>query len=236
MNEFMAFGDIVPGADGSLRALCYAVTRDTKFGDLKRAYKVSMFRSDDDGRTWKVLSAISDHHSETTPFHLGGGKWLAAARSREPIAALDLFRSEDDGKTWRLDQQLTKTSQHPADLLRLRDGRLLLSYGHRIPGQFGVAAKFSADDGATWSEPITVLSDLTDGDCGYPSSVQLPGGEILTAYYAHGVASHQRYHMGAVVWKLPVPPAASRPAPTIRRAWPSTSIVTSAIHRHSSNA
>jgi Neuraminidase (sialidase) len=209
MTEFVPFGDIVPGADGSLRAVCYTATRDSKLGYLARVNKVSMLRSDDDGRTWKVLSAISDHHNETALFHLGRGKWLAAARSHEAKPALDLFRSDDDGKAWRLDQRLTEPGQIPGDLLRMLDGRLLLSYGNRIAGQFGVAAKVSADDGATWSKPITVVSDLTSRDCGYPSSVQLPGGEILTGYYAQGVAGHQRYHMGAVLWKLPVAAASS---------------------------
>jgi len=209
MTELVPFGDVVPGADGSLRALCYAATRDSKLGYLERVNKVSMLRSDDDGRAWKVLSAISDRHNETALFHLGHGKWLAAARSHEAKPALDLFRSDDDGKTWRLDQRLTEPGQIPADWTRLRDGRLLLSYGNRIAGQFGVAVKVSADEGATWSSPITVISDLTSRDCGYPSSVQLPGGEILTAYYAQGVASHQRYHMGAVLWKLPVAAASS---------------------------
>jgi len=35
---------------------------------------------------------------------------------------------------------------------------------------------------------------------GYPSSVQLEGDTILTAYYADGVAAHTRYHMGVVRW------------------------------------
>lgn len=200
-TDFIPFGDITPGADGSLRAVCYAVSRDGR-----RTFKASMFRSDDDGRTWKRMSTISDGHNETASFHLGGGKWIAAARN-EVSKALDLFRSEDDGRTWRLDKALTRPGQVPADLLRLRDGRLLLSYGNRIPGQFGAAAKISQDDGATWSEAVLLVSDLTKGDCGYPSSVQLPGGEILTAYYAASVASHQRYHMGVVNWKLSDSPA-----------------------------
>ena len=203
MSDFVPFGDIVAGADGSLRVLCYASARDSKAAWLDRVNKVSMLRSDDDGRGWKVGSAISDRHNETAPFHLGHGKWLAAARSHEAKPALDLFRSDDDGKTWRLDRRLTEPGQIPADFLRLRDGRLLLSYGNRNAGQFGVVAKVSADEGSTWSSPITVVSDLTTRDCGYPSSVQLPGGEILTAYYAQGVAGHPRYHMGAVLWKLP---------------------------------
>ena len=45
------------------------------------------------------------------------------------------------------------------------------------------------------------------GDGGYPSSVQLSDGQVLTAYYASGIDGHARYHMGVVLWD----PAKSQP-------------------------
>ena len=56
----------------------------------------------------------------------------------------------------------------------------------------------SFDQGRTWSEPVRVLDWWGDG--GYPSSVQLPDGQILTAYYAAKIEGHDRYHMGVVLW------------------------------------
>ena len=206
MTEFIPFGDILPGNDGSLRVLAYAQSIDKKIN------KVSMFRSTDDGKTWRWLSHVSDGHkvkesidghNETAFLHLGGGKWIAAARRWRGGQALDLIRSDDDGKTWRYDQALTESNQHPAHLLRLNNGHLLLTYGNRISGQFGVAVKISQDEGKTWGEEFLVIDDLTSGDSGYPASVQLPDGKIMTAYYSVGVASHQRYHMGTVIWNLP---------------------------------
>lgn len=38
------------------------------------------------------------------------------------------------------------------------------------------------------------------GDGGYPSSVQLPDGQVLTAYYASRIEDHAGYHMGVVLW------------------------------------
>lgn len=195
MKESVPFGDIIVAGDGSLRVVCYAGRRDQK-----GAYKVWMARSDDDGRTWKPMSCISERHNETALLLLGDGKWLAAARLEMEGVLLDLFRSDDDGKTWRQAQRLTGPGQHPGHLMRLRDGRLLLSHGNRIAGQYGALARFSADEGATWGDPTAIVSDVTGRDCGYPSSVQLPGGEILTAYYASGVVSHHRYHVGVVIW------------------------------------
>ena len=43
-------------------------------------------------------------------------------------------------------------------LLRLKDDRLLMSYGHRRK-PFGVQARVSADHGKTWSEPLTLSDD-----------------------------------------------------------------------------
>jgi hypothetical protein len=85
-------------------------------------------------------------------------------------------------------------------LLQLADSRILLVYGTRTRGQYGVAARLSADEGRTWSAPI-LLVDLEDaGDGGYPSSVQLDDGTIVTAHYANQILAHRRYHMGVVRW------------------------------------
>lgn len=198
-TPFIPFGDVLVAEDGSLRATAYAVERP-------KPDQVSMLRSDDDGKTWKVLSLISDEHNETAILHLGQGKWIAAARrgSKKP-GALDLFRSDDDGKSWKNQGQVGGLAQLPAHLLRLKDGRVLLTAGNRVKGEYGVVAQLSSDEGVTWTEPSKLVADLSSGDCGYPSSIQRPDGSIVTAYYSAGTPSHQRYHMGTLLWKLPAP-------------------------------
>ena len=111
------------------------------------------------------------------------------------------MRSADDGQTWTEDGPLSEASQHPGHIARLVDGRLLLTYGNRVKGQYGVLARLSPDNGATWGDPITLVDDLFNSDCGYPASAPLPGGEILTAYYSRGAPDHTRYHMGVVIWQ-----------------------------------
>jgi Neuraminidase (sialidase) len=198
-TQYIPFGDVLAGGDGALRVACYA--RDLK----TRQDGVWMFRSADDGKTWNVQSRISDANNETAIFHLGSGKWLAAARSLgKTKQRLDLFRSEDDGSTWTASEPVSGASQHPAHLTRLKDRRLLLTYGNRIKGQFGVLARLSADEGKTWSEPLTLVNDLLSGDCGYPASAQMRDGKILTAYYSNGAPAHRRYHMGVAIWAAPV--------------------------------
>lgn len=197
-TQQVPFGDILPGGDGALRVACYARDLQTKQD------AVWMFRSADDGKTWEVQSRISGANSETAIFHLGAGRWLAAARSLgQTKLRLDLFRSDDDGKTWIAAEPLSGAMQHPAHLTRLQDGRLLLTYGNRVTGQFGVLARLSADEGKTWGEPLTLVDDLLSGDCGYPASAQMRDGKVLTAYYSNGTPAHRRYHMGVVVWAPP---------------------------------
>ena len=123
---------------------------------------------------------------------------MAAARR----GAVELFRSDDDGETWQGPQRVTEKKELNGHLTRLKDGRLLLSYGNRIEGKYGVLAKVSSDEGKTWSAPIR-LADTTTWDCGYPSSVQRPDGTIVTAYYSASSSSHSRYHMGVVLWTAP---------------------------------
>jgi len=196
-SEYIPFGPIFVGEGGALHTSCYAGEYvDTSKSTKTKGWRAWHFRSDDDGATWKVGSVIGATHNETSLFHLGGKRWMAAARTD----AMELFRSDDDGVTWTGPQRVTGRNEINGHLLRLKDGRLLLAYGNRIRDQFGVLAKLSSDEGKTWSAPIR-LARTTEGDCGYPSSVQRADGKIVTAYYAKRSAELDRYHMGVVIWE-----------------------------------
>lgn len=204
-TEYIPFGDILKAGDGSLRVLAYNQSGD------KAINTISMFRSIDDGKTWNWYSRISDAknttafsqgHNETAFFHTGAGKWIASARRWKAGQAMDIFSSEDDGKTWRIIGPLTEANQHPGHITRLKNGDLLLTFGNRKAGANGVAVKVSKDNGITWEQERYLITDLVSGDCGYPASVQLDDGNLMTVYYANGTAAHSRYHMGTVIWKF----------------------------------
>jgi len=195
-THFVPFGPILPGADGRLHTTCYA-----RGIEDPKARHVWHFTSADDGRTWQRGALIGANHNETSIFHVGGKKWLAAARTN-PLYRVELFRSDDDGATWTGGEPVTQTRELNAHLLRLQDGRILLTYGKRLEGESGVLAKFSRDEGRTWSDPVRLMNSLAQ-DCGYPSSVQRADGTIVTAYYSEAVENHHRYHMGVAVWKGP---------------------------------
>jgi hypothetical protein len=196
---FIPFGDVSVGPSG-LMVPFYSSPPD---GGANTSW---VLRSTDDGRTWGDGTRIGAPETETTDFnetdilHLGDGRWLAACRTMAD-GHVQLFRSDDDGRTWADGGPLTLPRQHPPQLARLADGRVLLTYGIRNEGLYGVGARLSDDEGATWSAPRLLVDFETATDGGYPSSVQLTDGTIVTAYYANRIAAHDRYHMGVVRWQ-----------------------------------
>jgi hypothetical protein len=113
-----------------------------------------------------------------------------------------LFVSEDDGETWGEPARVTEKNEINGHLLRLKDQRILLAYGSRVKGEFGVLGKFSSDEGKTWGPPVRIASTL-ESDCGYPSTVQRADGKLVTAWYSKSSENHQRYHMGVAIWQAP---------------------------------
>ena len=189
------FGDILAGKDGKLHVAIYSAGKAMVGLKPDQKDATFVFRSDDDGRTWTDPVALDGQRprNETAILHLGNGRWLAAARYSD----LGLYRSVDDARTWQYVSPVTKKAELPGHLMRLRDGRILLSYGDRTKNK-GVEVRLSNDEGKTWGEPLRLLD--FQGDGGYPSSVQLPEGSVLTAYYASAIEGHGRYHMGVVLW------------------------------------
>ena len=142
-----------------------------------------IFRSRDGGKTWDDPSLIAKHFNETGLLVLPDGKVLAALRS-EGGGHIDISTSSDQGRTWTAPVQVTRDKEHPGDLIRLKNGNILLTYGERNK-PFGVEAIVSRDNGKTWDAKtkVVLVEDAVSTDCGYPSSIQLPNGKIVTVYY-----------------------------------------------------
>lgn len=199
-HSLTPFGSIAPLQGDEVGVMLY--------GD-----KVWFYVSADRGRTWRVRGLVAESaHNETTWIRLVNGDLFAASRGADN-SCLDAYRSTDGGATWKPEGPLTLSGQHPADLTRLPDGRVLLSYGVRNPGLWGVAVRYGDPTARQWSPP-TVLVDFEDSsdhprapdprrDGGYPSTVVAADGTLVTAYYCRGVPAHYRYHMGVVRWLPP---------------------------------
>ncbi len=205
------FGDVCVTGDECVVS-CYG----SSSWEQDIAHHSVLLRSSDGGRTWGDVSVIgAENYNETDLLIHSSGRWLALARTKSVIsedtggahgANVRLMVSEDEGRTWEFALELSRPSQHPGHLLELADGRILASYGNRIPRFRGVMGRISDDAGESWSAPFVIVGGLLEGDCGYPSSVQVEDGEIVTAYYTNAAPWHQRYHMGVVRWSLDAVP------------------------------
>jgi len=157
-----------------------------------RYYESWLLRSEDDGATWTFGTIAADNSrddrgfSETALAQAGNGDIVAMMRIEPPMGTnLWVARSSDRGKTWSKAEE-TPLRGFPAHLLRLRDGRLLCTYGHR-EAPIGIRAAISRDDGRTWLEKdiVTLRSDGSGppSDNGYPLTAQLSDGTLVTVHY-----------------------------------------------------
>ncbi len=152
--------------------------------------RVGVCHSKDDGKTWQWLADIpvrdgdddKDYH-ELHAAEAGDGRIIVHIRNHNAAAKGETLQCEssDGGATWTQPHSIGVWGL-PSFLTKLRDGRLLMSYGHRRP-PFGNQARISADDGQTWSEPLVISDDGIGGDLGYPSTVELDDASLLTVWY-----------------------------------------------------
>lgn len=98
--------------------------------------------------------------------------------------------SEDNGKNWSKPHPvLPACGGAPAHLIRHSSGLLISTYGFRgTPygsNPCGIRVMFSADNGTTWQIPDDFLYESDRGpDLGYPATVELSDGSLLTVFYA----------------------------------------------------
>lgn len=92
--------------------------------------------------------------------------------------------SDDNGYTFSKPVKLlADKGGSPAHLILHSSGALVSVYGHRaVP--YGVKAMFSYDEGETWDIDNIVLGEEVSPDLGYPASVELENGDILTVLYS----------------------------------------------------
>lgn len=172
--------------------------------------KLAVEESTDDGKSWKLLSIISipknesiDPYSEPHIVEMTDGKLLAMFRYNPDDKGKSFLRqteSYNGGITWT-ETRKTDIWGFPPHILQLKNGWLLVSYGVRkIP--YSERACISKDGGETWDiENEIILSSSNSGDLGYPASVQLDDGSILTIYYQIDKAGEKTSLM-QTYWKL----------------------------------
>lgn len=170
--------------------------------------RTGVCESSDDGQTWKWLAEIptrlgdkAEAYHELHAVEAADGRVIVHVRNHNPANDNETLQSEstDDGKTWSVPRAIGVWGL-PSHLLRLRDGRLLMTYGHRR-APLGNQTRVSSDGGRTWSEPLIISGDATSGDLGYPSTVELADGMLLTVWY-ETMASSPRAVLRQARWRI----------------------------------
>lgn len=126
----------------------------------------------------------------------GNGNLIAVAGAVS--GGVGMSRSTDYGVTWSAatviaptpDTKMTKMSV--PEIMKCRNGNLLLTYNPRPETgsdpeyRYGIRARISEDNGASWGEEISVYDAGTSGQdgCWEPNTIELPDGEIH-CYFAN---------------------------------------------------
>ena len=163
-------------------------------------------RTADGGRTFQFLSWITPEPPEgfvimPSSVRLDDGTIVTATRRQVPAGrGIDIHGSRDGGKTWEMiTTAVTDTGRgNPPSMVKLRDGRLALTYGVRAE-PYGIRAKISRDGGRTWGPELVLRADAADWDLGYPRTVQRADGKLVTVYYYNDKKAPERY-IAATIW------------------------------------
>ena len=164
-------------------------------------------RTTDGGRTWQLVAFIGPEPLGfvimPSTLALDATTFLTTVRVKEASGTwIDAWLSRDRGATWqphgRPVADAGGTSGNPPHLIRLRDGRLCLTYGYRSP-PMGIRARLSSDQGTSWSEEIVLRADAVTPDLGYPRSFQRDDGKVVTVYYYNDGLHSERF-IAATTW------------------------------------
>ena len=164
-------------------------------------------RTTDGGLSWKFVSWIGEEPAGfaimPSTVRLSADRMITVVRVKEDQRhdAIDLYGSADDGAHWQfLNRPVPSTGGHggnPPSMIRLKDGRICLTYGYR--GEpYRICARIGKDEGSAWSEEIVLRTGAT-WELGYTRTVQRPDGKIVTVYYFPEHPDTERI-IAATIW------------------------------------
>ena len=151
--------------------------------------KIGVAVSSNDGLTWEWLSEIPTRKGDKgTSYHE-----LHAVETTDGTLIVHVRNHNEANKFWTLQTESIDGGQtwselhpicygFPSHLLRLRNGDILMSYGYRKK-PYGNRTRISTNHGKTWGDELIISADGIAGDLGYPSTVELADGTLLTVWY-----------------------------------------------------
>jgi hypothetical protein len=226
-TETVTSRNVLEMADGSLMLL---VSGNGKGHD-------AVWRSRDAGRTWSEkypapVEGLRDDYpfpffGETVLWQASSGKVYAIVRvdskffpplpghnitlgETDHYDRMILYGSDDEGHTWKLVRDFGDYGEMYPAILRLQDGRLLLTFTVReVKRPLGVRAVLGVEepDGLAFNfeQPRFILDAKTPNDKdsggGFGRTVQLDDGTLVTSYSYRG--EDNDVHCETVRWKIP---------------------------------
>ena len=178
---------------------------------------VAVCLSDSPLASWRRISVIASPRPDSISFgephllQLESGRVIMMIRAtvkpyndQDPRCVLWETYSDDDGESW-VKPFATPLWGFPPHLALLSGGRVLCSYGYRRP-PYGIRACVS-EDGVTWGteDEVILRDDAPNADLGYPCSIELAPGVVLTVYYQPDVPA------GTVQRMKPPDPGRAKP-------------------------
>jgi len=168
--------------------------------------------------SWMTDEPISVRSVMPSTVRISANHLVSALRRRQDVHIeddvdysrdwIDVYQSKDGGKSWGLLSKVAETESddaseeerngNPPSLIRLKDGRLCVTYGYR-EYPYGIRAKLSLDNAKTWSKEIHLCDDGISWDMGYTRTFQRMDGKVVTIYY-YATAQIPHQHIVATIW------------------------------------
>ena len=196
-----------------------------------------LWKSTDGGKTWDKTRRVTigePYESECVDFFSEGWDyvndsgvflhWLRVGGERGMAPMKDgrryprgndegdnmmITRSLDGGLTWEPPQHFGDYGQHYPRVIKLRDGRLMMTFTQRaLFYPIGLRAIFSNDDGESWDfdGDHLIISGFTPwgwtSGGGFGNTLELADGTFVSCYSYRGY--DDRRHIEVARWRLPL--------------------------------
>ena len=153
-----------------------------------------LLASKNSGIDWEIHSQIAAEMHEPYVAKTPSNTLIAVMRSgRKSKWAEASLISRFTGGQWAEPVAVTEPMQHPASLLALSNGGILLSYSDRNYERQRIMLKLSDDEGLTWGKERQLGGQFENCDFGYPSTVEIEPGKLLTVFYVNRIENPYFY-------------------------------------------
>lgn len=181
--------------------------------------------NDDRVQAWRINPDGSMEHLGTVPpiykdgrfqlscephaIQLPNGRIICHIRVEPQVFTVYQSVSDDGGRTWSTPVPLlADRGGSPPHLLRHSSGTLISTYGYR-EAPYGIRVMFSTDNGETWDTDNILWDKGLSHDLGYPCTMELEDGSLLTVFYTHETGSKEYSDPGVgatvikqMLWKI----------------------------------